>query len=186
MSNRPRKSLAERLAIASRDPDGCWEHVGVLDGKGYGIITMPNGKRGGDKVRVHRAVYEFMIGPIPSGMQLDHLCRNRRCFNPRHLEPVTSLENSRRGISFSAQNAAKTHCAHGHPLAGDNVKWHTRDGRLTRICMTCKRANNAALTAARSAARATASAGRPIDPHRDPVTGRVLPGNSMRKVSLSR
>ena len=73
-------------------PGGCWEWQGALN-DGYGIVG-----RDGTTRRVHRVVYEALVGPIPNGMDLDHLCRNRRCCNVLHLEPVTRRENLARGI----------------------------------------------------------------------------------------
>lgn len=103
----------------------CWEWSGA-DTTGYGHFRLP-GRR---DVLAHRYAYEYLIGPIPGGLQLDHLCRNRRCVNPEHLEPVTQAENIRR--------AAKTHCVHGHELAGDNL--YIDERRSSRECRTCRRA----------------------------------------------
>jgi hypothetical protein len=77
----------------------------------------------------------LLVGPIPEGKQLDHLCRNRACINPEHLEPVTAKENILRGESFSAKNARKTHCIHGHELSGDNL----RILKHGRVCLECRR-----------------------------------------------
>lgn len=99
-----------------------------------------NGKRrylGGRLL--HRAVYWILRGPIPDGMTLDHLCRNRACINPDHLEPVTAAENSRRGEAPSAINSRKTHCPKGHPYASDNLRiWVGK-----RHCLACMRAKDA-------------------------------------------
>lgn len=83
----------------------------------------------------HRVAYEMLVGPIPEGKQLDHLCRQRTCWNPAHLEVVTGRENTLRGVGRTAVNAAKTHCSRGHELAGDNLYVH--DGQ--RKCRACKK-----------------------------------------------
>lgn len=70
---------------------GCWLWVGTVD-RGYGLLSVD-----GKTVRAHRYSYETLVGPIPDGLQIDHLCRNRGCVNPAHLEPVTQVENIRRG-----------------------------------------------------------------------------------------
>lgn len=70
----------------------------------------------------HRVAYRMLVGPIPLGLQLDHLCRVRHCVNPAHLEPVTQRENVLRGETIVARNAVKTHCPHGHPLSGHNLR----------------------------------------------------------------
>ena len=87
----------------------------------------------------HRVAYEALIGPIPKGLCLDHLCRVRYCVNPAHLEPVTVRENVLRGISPPAVNARKRLCKNGHALSGRNLYLKTRYGWPGRECRTCKR-----------------------------------------------
>ena len=127
---RKRIPLATRLwAHVVIGPD-CWEWTGCTVRGGYGII---GGERGRERVYVHRAAYELMKGPIPDGLYIDHLCRNPRCCNPAHLEPVTHRENTLRGVSPPAVNIKKTHCLRGHEFTEANTyRW-----KGTRICRTC-------------------------------------------------
>lgn len=83
---------------------------------------------------VHRIMYEDFVGPIPVGLQIDHLCRNMRCVNPAHLEPVTGRQNTLRGVGPTAQNARKTHCVHGHEFTEDNTYVERGGGRHCREC----------------------------------------------------
>jgi hypothetical protein len=82
----------------------------------------------------HRVAYVLSVGPIPKGLTIDHLCRNRGCVNPTHLEAVTQRENTLRSpIALAALNAAKTHCPKGHPYSGANVELRGR----SRGCRSC-------------------------------------------------
>jgi hypothetical protein len=107
---------------------GCIEFTGG-GCRGYGRVY-----RDGRTVSSHRASYELVRGPVPAGLQLDHLCRNPPCVNPAHLEPVTSRENTMRGDTIPARNAAKTHCQRGHPYEGDNLYVTPQGGRQCREC----------------------------------------------------
>ncbi len=128
---------AIRFAAKVSQPDcnGCWNWLGRDNGQGYGAF-----KAGGVQYKAHRFSYEMAVGPIPDGLELDHLCRNRMCVNPAHLEPVTSRVNVLRGIAPPAANATKTHCPKGHPYDDANT-WHAKS-RRERVCKTCKRARN--------------------------------------------
>lgn len=114
---------------------GCWEWTGKICYYGYGIFYQsPPDKR----LRAHRYSYELHKGPINKGLHIDHLCRNRKCVNPNHLEAVTRKENILRGNAPSALNARKTHCLRGHPYLGKNLVVAKR-GRLCRICLSMYR-----------------------------------------------
>lgn len=110
----------------------CWIWRGRLNGSGSGYGVFWNGKR---LMSASRWAYENAHGPLPDGLEPDHLCRVRDCVNPAHLEAVTHRENMLRGETVAAANAAKTHCPQGHPYAGDNLGRETRNRR----CLTCKR-----------------------------------------------
>lgn len=118
---------------------GCWQWTGYICSDGYGGM-----KRSGKLVRAHRLSYEAFKGPIPSGLSIDHLCRNKLCVNPEHLEAVSIRENTLRGIGPSAENARKMFCINGHILIGDNVTMRPRKkGIPYRRCKTCHREGNA-------------------------------------------
>lgn len=110
-------------------PEGCWVWTGAVTSDGYGQLSV-----GGKMVSAHRFAYELCREPIPDGLQLDHLCRNRGCVNPEHLEPVDCRTNLLRGVGPSAVNATKTHCVHGHPLNGENLYVGPGGSRLCREC----------------------------------------------------
>ena len=127
-------TLAERfMRRIVVDPDtGCWKWTGHIDPvSGYGRIQVD-----GQTAYTHRVSYEMHVGPIPDGLHLDHLCRNRACSAPQHLEPVTCLENVQRGEGHGSE----THCPQGHPYAGDNLYLHTdAKGQTRRHCRACSR-----------------------------------------------
>lgn len=115
------------------EPNGCWVWQRAKS-QGYGYYKIPGEKR---VVRAHRFMYEREVGPIPEGLTLDHLCRNRACVNPAHLEPVSRGENVLRGESPAAQHARATTCVNGHPFNDANT--YIRPGRGTRECRACFR-----------------------------------------------
>lgn len=106
--------------------DECWIWTGAKGSNGYGFHSI-----GSERIGAHRFAYEDVVGPIPDGLELDHLCRERLCVNPWHLDPVTRQENQRRTPA-----ALKTHCIHGHALSGPNLYIHAIHGR--RGCRTCR------------------------------------------------
>lgn len=113
---------------------GCWEWIGARLPTGYGRFRVSVPVR--RLVPAHRLAYELYIGPVTEGKVLDHLCRNRRCVNPWHLEPVTNRENLLRGVSQSAENARKTHCKQGHEFTDENT--YRSNGQ--RMCRACRKA----------------------------------------------
>lgn len=126
-------SLAERLLTHCEVTNGgCWlsTYEATVNG-GYPKVSIGN-----RRPLVHRVAYELWVGPIPEGLQLDHLCRQPRCFNPVHLEPVTSNENTMRSpVAPAAINARKTHCKRGHLY--DEANTYRIHG--SRHCRACNR-----------------------------------------------
>lgn len=114
--------------IKFNESNWCWEWKNA---KIYGYFRL-NGK----KTVCHKISYQLFIGPIPQGLELDHLCRNMKCCNPEHLEAVTHKENVLRGIGPTAINAQKTHCDNGHEYTPENTFIRPKSGnRDCRICM---------------------------------------------------
>ena len=103
-------------------------------------------EKNGKRYIAHRFVYEALVGKIPKGFELDHLCRNPPCVNPKHLEPVTPRENKLRGIGVGAMAIKRTHCPKGHSLEGKDIWRQPKVVRLTgevvfwRGCRMCRRA----------------------------------------------
>lgn len=133
----PVTSVGERLwrRVQRGGPDDCWLWLGATNGNGYGVIGT--GGRGGRQVYVHRVVWELERGPIPDGLEVDHLCRVRNCVNIRHLELVTHRENNHRSpLTLVGLNANKTHCPAGHPYDGANT-YHPPGAPNSRMCRAC-------------------------------------------------
>ncbi|MFJ3089103.1 HNH endonuclease signature motif containing protein [Streptomyces sp. NPDC086838] len=150
--NRRLPTPADRVPAADRvlaktvpAQGGCIVFTGWTKG-GYGMVADDSKEK-----RAHRVVYEALVGEIPAGLVLDHLCHNRdaecpgghcihrRCVNPLHLAPVTNEVNSLSGQSSSARNLAKTHCPKGHAYSPENTVVVHRLGRPFRRCVTCHR-----------------------------------------------
>lgn len=143
----PIRLWARLWAKTEAGPGDCWLWTGATN-QGYGVLGT---KKGGPykQFRTHRLAYEFMVGPIPDGLTLDHLCRVRNCVNPDHLEPVTSTENSKRIVWGGSQMKANwSHCMNGHEFTPENTLSY--DGR--RRCRECWNASQRRRRAERRAA----------------------------------
>jgi hypothetical protein len=128
------QSTEERFWSKVRRTETCWEWTAGKKPAGYGAFAD-----GYTTVLAHRFAYELLVGPIPEGLHIDHLCRNRACVNPAHMEPVSTAENTRRGMAGGAYQLSVTHCPQGHSYDGDNT-YVFPDGR--RGCRSCMRASN--------------------------------------------
>lgn len=101
---------------------GCWIWMGYVGTGGYAQVHIA-----GKHWRVHRYLYEQLVGPIPSGLEIDHVCRVKCCVNPAHIEPVTPSQN------ISRQRASRTHCKRGHPL-------NTKLSNWCQVCLSARKA----------------------------------------------
>lgn len=124
----PKSEHRSKILARINFTETCWLWTGSIRPNGYGKLTTPDAT-----LSAHRAVYEMVRGPIPPGLDLDHLCRVRHCVNPAHLEPVTRRENLLRGATIPAAHASREQCRKGHPLDG----FKRTEG--ARYCKTCHR-----------------------------------------------
>lgn len=123
----------ERFWAKVEKTDGCWNWTAAKKGLGYGQFWAPP-----RLVLAHRYVFELLVGPIPDGMEIDHLCRNPSCVNPAHLEAVTPQLNQWRGTSPAGVNHLKTHCVKGHLLPSEPNRVSRRaSGHGWRTCKVC-------------------------------------------------
>lgn len=130
MTKRTRPTPEQRFWAKVEKTEDCWNWTaGHREGYGHFRVDQATAWP------AHRLSYTWLIGPIPDGLNLDHLCRNTFCVRPSHLQPVTQLENVWRSPTHDQWQRLKTHCLKGHPYSGDNLYVHK--GR--RHCKTCRR-----------------------------------------------
>lgn len=120
----------ERFVSSVHKTDSCWEWTGTIHQNGYGRFMVKK-----QPFLAHRIAYERAYGDIPDGLVIDHLCRNRKCVNPDHLEAVTNEENLFRGSGYRIMNGMDDSCIHGHKYTPENTYWEP-NGRSAR-CRTC-------------------------------------------------
>ena len=148
-------SIEERFWAKVRKTAGCWVWTGAKISSGYGEMSVK-----GKPQYAHRLAYELLVGPIPDGLVIDHLCRNTSCVNPAHLEVVTERVNILRGSGATAVHARATHCPQGHPYDEANT-YRSKGHRKCRTCALARekvayqadRVNRAAKERARQALR---------------------------------
>lgn len=128
---------------------GCWVWIGAIGASGYGVAHLAKHKT----KCAHRFIYENTKGQIPNGLELDHLCFNKRCVNPAHLEPVTHRENVRRYVlsplyqhRISMPRSLRAVCKNGHPL--DGIRTRPGNGRYCKICVKFSKRRQRAKTKA--------------------------------------
>lgn len=149
MSQQRGTDAVKQFLLARIVIDGdCWLWQCAYDKDGYALAVLD-----GKTYRAHRLAYRAWVGPIPDGLQLDHVrargCRYRHCINPAHLEPVTGRENKLRGDTVNSKNIVKTRCPKGHPYSVKNTYWRNNK----RHCRECGRARSLAYWRAKNGVR---------------------------------
>lgn len=133
-------SLDQRFWSRLEKTSTCWIWKGAIwghHGPQYGRISYR-----GAWVQAHRFSYELLVGPIPKGLTIDHVCKNTLCVNPLHLRPLSLADNIRRGVGTGTENwnGRKTQCPRGHPYSGENLYiGKSPDGYIRRFCKTCQK-----------------------------------------------
>ena len=137
------KDLSSRfwLMVDIQGSNECWPWMGNQDGNGYGQFWISRE----NPITAHRFAYTDAIGSIPDGLTIDHLCRNRSCENPSHLEAVSRGINVLRGEGLAARNARKTHCIRSHPFSGSNLRISPQGIRECRACCRIRSRKSARL-----------------------------------------
>jgi hypothetical protein len=128
--------IPERIRNKIDFTENCWIWKKKVSKAGYGRYSVRRKNLPTKDYTVHRIIYELLVGPVPQGLELDHLCRNRRCCNPAHLEAVTHKVNNNRGMGPSGINSRKTHCKNGHAFTEENTCYlmNPKQKRRCRIC----------------------------------------------------
>lgn len=172
------QSVLEYMDRRINKTAGCWDWTGSMYGNGYGRLRCAS--RQGELA--HRVAYEMWVGPLVEGLTIDHLCRNKRCVNPAHLEQVTITENVRRS-SRSQSQMSRTHCPQGHEYTASNTLTY----RGMRQCIACRQEHGLRYMAKnreakRDACRARyyAKTGRPVPATRRPCGPRLEGSNVQR------
>lgn len=112
----------------------CWNWTSTMS-NGYGVFTITYAPNDHRQLMAHRVAYTWLVRDIPNGLVIDHICRNTTCVNPDHLEVVTHVENTMRGLSPFARKARMTHCSNGHEFSADNTYLRPNG---TRACSACR------------------------------------------------
>lgn len=132
------RTTEERFWVKVDKTGCCWRWTASLDAGEHGQFNLGTTADGKKLIRrAHRISYTWLVGPIPDGLVLDHLCRHRECVNPKHLQPVTHWENIMRGVGPSPVNAAKPKCKYDHEFTPENTWINPKTG--WRQCRTCFR-----------------------------------------------
>jgi hypothetical protein len=133
--------IDKRFWSKVRKTQSCWLWTGSGNQRGYGQVFWKRGDESHSYMRLsHIVAYELVVGTVPDGKELDHLCHNRRCVRPDHLEPVTHRENLLRGNTFASAKSRQTHCIHGHAFDAENTRIESNGTRRCRACKIARRA----------------------------------------------